>query len=121
MLGIHLLGNFVNFLSPIEDEETGVPILPVHDNSEFRPMERKLPEFKFWKQSTFAILLALIASLINAFNIPVVVGILVAYFVFVVLLMAYSRYTHMKEHNYNPFADFTNKPSYRPVPTQIGR
>jgi hypothetical protein len=47
---------FLAFLTPkfdpsIEDEELEMedgPTLPTHNDQEFRPFIRRLPEFKFW-------------------------------------------------------------------------
>jgi hypothetical protein len=48
-LGIYLLHLLIGFLSPQFDAESehGL-LLPTSDVDEFRPFQRRLPEFKFW-------------------------------------------------------------------------
>lgn len=45
-LFIYLLNIFIHFLTPKADPESDGPILPQATDDEFRPFERKLPEFK---------------------------------------------------------------------------
>ena len=49
-LGIYLLNLFIGFLSPSIDPEMEGPGLPssAKEAAEFRPFERRVPEFKFW-------------------------------------------------------------------------
>lgn len=46
-----------------------MPGLPQSRDDEFRPFERKLPEFKFWWSFTRATLLAFLASFFSAFDV----------------------------------------------------
>merc|ERR1712146_635681 len=50
MGGIYLLNLFIGFLSPSIDPEMEGPGLPssAKEGAEFRPFERRVPEFKFW-------------------------------------------------------------------------
>lgn len=81
-LGIYLLNMFLAFLTPkfdpsleqeiADDEaESGQSNLPTRANDEFRPFIRRLPEFKFWLQSTRATAIAFVMAFIPIFDIPV--------------------------------------------------
>jgi len=48
-LGIYLLNRLIGFLSPMVDPELEGPTLPSKSSDqEFKPFQRRLPEFKFW-------------------------------------------------------------------------
>lgn len=47
-LGIYLLHLLIGFLSPQEDFDGDGPMLPTSDADEFKPFQRRLPEFKVW-------------------------------------------------------------------------
>ena len=48
-LGIYLLNRLIGFLSPMVDPELEGPTLPTKgSDQEFKPFQRRLPEFKFW-------------------------------------------------------------------------
>ncbi|KAK7817260.1 hypothetical protein U0070_004397 [Myodes glareolus] len=85
-LGIYHLNLFIAFLSPkvdpslMEDSDDG-PSLPTKQNEEFRPFIRRLPEFKFWHAATKGILVAMVCTFFEAFNVPVFWPILVMYFI----------------------------------------
>ncbi|KAJ0064699.1 hypothetical protein NL108_011911, partial [Boleophthalmus pectinirostris] len=84
-LGIYHLNLFIAFLSPkvdpsLLDEDDG-PALPTKQNEEFRPFIRRLPEFKFWHSATKGIVIAMICTFFEAFNVPVFWPILVMYFI----------------------------------------
>ncbi|EPQ10801.1 Protein RER1 [Myotis brandtii] len=85
-LGIYHLNLFIAFLSPkvdpslMEDSDDG-PSLPTKQNEEFRPFIRRLPEFKFWHSATKGILVAMVCTFFEAFNVPVFWPILVMYFI----------------------------------------
>merc|ERR1712232_40539 len=71
-LGIYLLNLLINFLSPAVDPETeDGPVLPSFGDGEFRPFNRKLPEFKFWLHSLRAVLTALACTFFQFFDLPV--------------------------------------------------
>ena len=47
--GIYMLNLFIGFLSPAIDPESDDGLmLPQATNEEYRPFERRLPEFQFW-------------------------------------------------------------------------
>lgn len=81
-LGIYVLNLFIHFLTPKSDPESGAlrcarfavlvltccptadgPVLPQVGDDEFRPFERKLPEYRFWFSVTRAVVLAFGATL----------------------------------------------------------
>jgi len=45
-LGISLLNLLIGFVTPIDNNEG--PVLPTTERGEFKPLERRLSEFKFW-------------------------------------------------------------------------
>jgi hypothetical protein len=47
-LGIYLLHLLIAFLAPQDVDVDGAPLLPTDTRDEFKPFERRLPEFKFW-------------------------------------------------------------------------
>lgn len=52
-LGIYILNLFIGFLTPQsreaqEEEAEGGLKLPTRDDEEYRPFERRVPEFVFW-------------------------------------------------------------------------
>ena len=110
-LGIYLLNLFIAFLSPridpaLEqdyDEDEDGPTLPTKSDEEFKPFIRRLPEFKFWYGSTRAIIIALICTFIDAFNIPVFWPILVMYFIILFVLTMKRQIKHMIKYRYLPF------------------
>lgn len=76
----------IGFLSPqIDPEEEGM-VLPVHDSQEFRPFQRRLPEFKFWLSATRATIISFIMTFFDVFDLPVFWPILLIYFIFLFIL-----------------------------------
>lgn len=51
-LGIYNLNLLLGFLSPQVDPELEGPALPSRTTDEYRPFIRRLPEFKFWCESS---------------------------------------------------------------------
>lgn len=47
-LAIYLLNLFIGFLTPQVDPESEGYVLPVREAEEYRPFQRRLPEYKFW-------------------------------------------------------------------------
>jgi hypothetical protein len=47
-LGIYLLSQFVLFLMPAYEPEESADALPTRATDEFKPFDRKLPEYRFW-------------------------------------------------------------------------
>mmetsp|Transcript_64035 Transcript_64035/g.152712 ORF Transcript_64035/g.152712 Transcript_64035/m.152712 type:complete len:195 (-) Transcript_64035:289-873(-) len=105
-LGIYMLNLFINFLSPAVDPEAeeGQSILPTTEAGEFRPFNRKLPEFKFWINALRAVSIALTMTLFDFFDLPVFWPILLAYFILLLILTMKDRIKHMIKHKYLPFS-----------------
>lgn len=103
-LGIYHLNIFIGFLSPQMDVESDGPILPTANEEEFRPFERKVPEFKAWELSFRALLLSFIMSFIPLLNIPVFWPILVVYFVVLFTYTMKNQIKHMIKYRYIPFS-----------------
>lgn len=110
-LGIYLLNVLVDFVSPLEDPSTTTPSdLPLHQDDEFRPFLRKLPEFASWVRATRALLLALFLSLWSALDVPVFWPILLLYFLLLFVSTLKQRVQHMIRHRYLPVS--LGKPSF---------
>eukprot|EP00928_Gymnodinium_smaydae_P060001 TRINITY_DN43534_c0_g1_i1.p1 TRINITY_DN43534_c0_g1~~TRINITY_DN43534_c0_g1_i1.p1 ORF type:complete len:189 (-),score=24.21 TRINITY_DN43534_c0_g1_i1:99-665(-) len=103
-LGIYTLNLLINFLSPAVDPDTeDGPVLPT-SSGEFRPFTRKLPEFKFWLNATRAVLISLVMTFFDMFDLPVFWPILLAYFILLLILTMKDRVKHMIKHKYIPFS-----------------
>eukprot|EP00429_Kryptoperidinium_foliaceum_P055872 CAMPEP_0176079346 /NCGR_PEP_ID=MMETSP0120_2-20121206/39684_1 /TAXON_ID=160619 /ORGANISM="Kryptoperidinium foliaceum, Strain CCMP 1326" /LENGTH=189 /DNA_ID=CAMNT_0017413101 /DNA_START=77 /DNA_END=646 /DNA_ORIENTATION=- len=103
-LGIYLLNLLIGFLSPAVDPDLEGPGLPTTDREEFRPFDRKLPEFKFWMSAFRAVLSAFTMTFFSAFDLPVFWPILFAYFLVLVFLTLKDRVRHMLKHRYVPIS-----------------
>ncbi|KLO17680.1 retrieval of early ER protein Rer1 [Schizopora paradoxa] len=126
-LGIYLLNLLLAFLQPKFDpsleedlnadeiEEGGTTgesgLLPSQNDDEFRPFVRRLPEWNFWLSSTRAIVIALVCSFFEAFDIPVYWPILLMYFIILFCLTMRRQIQHMIKYKYIPF-DFGRKARY---------
>jgi hypothetical protein len=106
-LGIFLLHLLVGFLSPQEDPEDG-PVLPTSGDDEFRPFQRRLPEYKFWLAASKAVGIAMICTIFPFLDIPVFWPILLVYFIALFLATMKKQIKHMIRHKYVPF-DFGKK------------
>ncbi|XP_054631648.1 protein RER1 isoform X3 [Dunckerocampus dactyliophorus] len=84
------------------DEDEG-PALPTKQNEEFRPFIRRLPEFKFWHSATKGIVIAMICTFFDAFNVPVFWPILVMYFIMLFCITMKRQIKHMIKYRYLPF------------------
>ncbi|RMZ90889.1 hypothetical protein DV736_g1852, partial [Chaetothyriales sp. CBS 134916] len=113
-LGIYLLNLFLAFLSPkfdpsltqdegLEDGDQGSS-LPTKQDEEFRPFIRRLPEFKFWYSATRAIVLSLVASVLEIFDLPVFWPVLVVYWLILFSLTMRRQIQHMIKYRYVPFS-----------------
>lgn len=114
-VGIYLLNLFIGFLSPridpalideqdfYDDIAEDGPSLPQKANEEFKPFIRKLPEFKFWHSSLKAVIIALICTFFEAFNVPVFWPILVMYFIILFVITMKRQIKHMIKYRYLPF------------------
>jgi len=104
-LGIYLLNLFIGFLSPQLDPESEGPVLPTKgSDAEFRPFQRRVPEFKFWYASTKATLISFFMTFFSIFNIPVFWPILLLYFIALFALTMKRQIKHMWKHNYVPWS-----------------
>ncbi|KAG4306042.1 hypothetical protein PORY_000030 [Pneumocystis oryctolagi] len=111
-LGIYLLNLFLAFLTPkldlsleqdlLENENTEVR-LPIHQDEEFRPFIRRLPEFKFWYSATRATIIAFVCSWVPFFDIPVFWPILLMYFCILFAFTMRRQIKHMIKYKYVPF------------------
>ena len=85
VLAIFLLNLFLRFLTPIksdlEDEESDNPVLPIRESDEYKPMIRKLGEFKFWKTGIIVTFIAFLCTFIKSLDFPVFWPVLVLYFI----------------------------------------
>ncbi|XP_037089859.1 protein RER1-like [Pollicipes pollicipes] len=115
-LAIYHLNLLIAFLTPkidpslemsYDDDE---PMLPTRSNDEFRPFERRLPEFKFWHSVMKATTIAYCCTLFKFFNIPVFWPILVMYFITLFCITMKRQIRHMLRYNYLPFS--WGKPKY---------
>eukprot|EP00069_Balaena_mysticetus_P014493 bmy_08753T0 len=103
-LGIHHLNILIAFLSPkvdpslMEDSDDG-PSLPTKQNEAFQSSIRRLPEFKSWHAVTKGILVAMVCTFFEAFNVPVFWPILVMYFI---MLFHYHDEEANKAHDRVP-------------------
>lgn len=113
-LFIYLLNQFLQFLTPkfdpsLEQEmhnefiEEGIPEEGSEKDEEFRPFIRRLPEFKFWYNSTFAVALSIVLAFIPIVDIPVFWPILVMYFIILFSLTMKRQIQHMIKYKYLPF------------------
>ena len=111
-LGIYDLNIFIHFITPKSDPESDGPVLPQRsDESEFRPFERKLPEFKFWWACVRATLVAFVATGFSAFDVPVYWPILLVYFVVLFALTMKKEITKWYRLGYLPWN--AKKPVYQ--------
>ena len=106
-LSIFLLNLFLRFLTPIkadlEDEDSDNPVLPMRESDEFKPMIRKLGEFKFWKASFIATGTAYFSTFIDMLDFPVFWPVLVMYFIILFAVTMRRQIAHMIKHGYLPF------------------
>ncbi|CAJ0915549.1 unnamed protein product [Ranitomeya imitator] len=98
--GVTLLLLRVRSISAINDEG---PSLPTKQNEEFRPFIRRLPEFKFWHSATKGVVVAMVCTFFEAFNVPVFWPILVMYFIMLFCITMKRQIKHMIKYRYIPF------------------
>jgi len=84
-------------------ESGGQSALPTKQDEEFRPFIRRLPEFKFWHNATRAVVISLVASFIEACDIPVFWPVLVVYWIILFTLTMRRQIQHMIKYRYIPF------------------
>ncbi|KAK8801592.1 hypothetical protein WA538_005430 [Blastocystis sp. DL] len=103
-LGLYLLNLLLGFLSPLDVYDDDTAELPTRDATEYRPFIRRVPEFKFWKDSIQAVVLCFFITFIPIFNIPVFWPILVAYFFMLFFITMRDRIAHMIRYRYLPWS-----------------
>lgn len=134
-LAIYILNLFLRFLTPhnieeiyeqYENENDGF-ILPMKQNAEmlqggeneddkkeFRPFLRKLNEFKFWLNSTRAILISILCTFFPFLDIPVFWPLLLFYFMCLFFATMKEQVKNMIRFKYLPF-NTTSKQTYGSV------
>eukprot|EP00921_Rhytidocystis_pertsovi_P004052 GHVQ01006992.1.p1 GENE.GHVQ01006992.1~~GHVQ01006992.1.p1 ORF type:complete len:326 (+),score=64.95 GHVQ01006992.1:263-1240(+) len=134
-LGIFLLNLLIGFLSPQVDPESQVGLggdvgddgeegeesmqLPVRDAEEYRPFQRRLPEYKFWLSGSRAVLIALVMTFFNAFDLPVFWPILLIYFLLLFFLTMKQQIKRMIKYRYLPFS--WGKQTYGDITRKSGK
>eukprot|EP00922_Rhytidocystis_sp_ex-Travisia-forbesii_P008644 GHVS01012662.1.p1 GENE.GHVS01012662.1~~GHVS01012662.1.p1 ORF type:complete len:256 (-),score=62.08 GHVS01012662.1:208-975(-) len=113
-LGIYMLNLLIGFLSPQVDPETEVDdffSLPQtskrggeDDKEEFRPFQRRLPEYKFWLCGSRAVLLSFSITFFPFFDLPVFWPILLVYFLLLFFLTMKQQVKKMIKYRYLPFS-----------------
>ncbi|CEM39496.1 unnamed protein product [Vitrella brassicaformis CCMP3155] len=103
-LGIYLLNLLIGFLSPQVDPETEGPVLPVRDAEEYRPFQRRLPEFKCWQSATRAVVISITMTFFRMFDLPVFWPILLMYFLVLFVLTMKQQIRHMIKYRYVPWS-----------------
>jgi len=103
-LGIFVLNLFIGFLTPLEDVDADGPMLPMDIKDEFKPFERRLPEYKFWYSVCKAFTIGFVMTFFQVFNIPVFWPILLIYFIVLFVLTMKRQIKHMIKHKYVPFS-----------------
>lgn len=86
------------------DPELEGPTLPSQRSDEFRPFQRRLPEFKFWWASARSVAASLAATLFPLLDVPVFWPILLVYFCALFFVTMRRQIRHMIKHRYIPFS-----------------
>ena len=121
-IGIHFLNSFIGFISPLEDPEEadldeGESHLPQRNNEEFRPFQRKLKEYEFWRIMFWTLIISIPMTFFEVFNIPVFWPLLLVYFILIFVLIMRKQIKHMIKYHYLPWD--SGKKTYTRVPSQI--
>ena len=120
-IGIHFLNSFIAFISPLDDPEEDLPEdishLPQNRNEEFRPFQRKLREYNFWRVMFWTLIIAIPCTFSEAFNLPVFWPLLLFYFILIFFLVMKRQIMHMIKYKYLPWD--TGKKTYTKIPSQI--
>uniref|UniRef100_A0A0G4FKY3 Protein RER1 n=1 Tax=Chromera velia CCMP2878 TaxID=1169474 RepID=A0A0G4FKY3_9ALVE len=103
-LAIYLLNLFLGFISPQVDPDMDGPVLPTRDAEEYRPFQRRLPEFKFWGHAMKAVLISITMTFFPVFDLPVFWPILLFYFLMLFFLTMKQQIQHMIKHKYIPIS-----------------
>mmetsp|Transcript_11962 Transcript_11962/g.16219 ORF Transcript_11962/g.16219 Transcript_11962/m.16219 type:complete len:199 (-) Transcript_11962:255-851(-) len=119
-LGIYLLNRLIGFLSPMVDPELEGPSLPTSADEEFKPFQRRLPEFKFWYSCTKAFVTAFCMTFFSFFDVPVFWPILLMYWMVLFFITMKRQIRHMIKHRYLPFSRGKQVYKNKPVPLKSG-
>lgn len=112
-LATYVLNLLIGFLSPkVDPELEGLDgaSFPGKDSDEYRPFERRLPEFRFWYSITKAFIVSFVLTFISVLDVPVFWPILLSYWIFLLAITTFRQIGHIMKHKYNPF--WTVKPKY---------
>lgn len=115
-LGIFNLNLVLGFLTPQFDPESEGPELPVNNDAEFKPFVRRLPEFKFWFQSTRAFAIGFLMTFFSVFDVPVFWPILLLYWFVLFFVTMKRQIQHMIKYRYLPFSSGKRKYSSKGGP-----
>ena len=121
-IGIHFLNSFIGFISPLDDPEDeelqeGDSHLPQKNNEEFRPFQRKIKEYAFWRIMFWTLIFSIPMTFFEAFNVPVFWPLLLVYFIMIFFLIMRKQIKHMIKYHYLPWD--SGKKTYTRVPSQI--
>ncbi|KAK9670195.1 hypothetical protein RND81_13G184700 [Saponaria officinalis] len=106
-LATYVLNLLMGFLSPkVDPDLEGVDGLPSpgRESDEYKPFERRLPEFRLWYSITKAFIVSLILTFVSVLDVPVFWPILSSYWVFLFVLTMKRQIVHMIKYKYNPFS-----------------
>lgn len=96
-----ILSRFILFVSP-SGLEKGVFELPTTDAPDYKPIERQLPEFGFWKSCSVAVLVFFLISIFPFMNIPVLWEFVVIYLVILIVYVVVVELSVWKRLNVPP-------------------
>ena len=77
--------------------------LPQRNNEEFKPFQRKVKEYQFWNVMFFTLLIGIILTFFDSFDIPVFWPLLLVYFILIFILTMKNQIKHMIKYNYLPW------------------
>ncbi|KAL9241652.1 hypothetical protein vseg_015739 [Gypsophila vaccaria] len=106
-LATYVLNLLIGFLSPkIDPELEGTDGLhsPGRESDEYKPFERRLPEFRLWYSITKAFIVSFVMTFVSVLDVPVFWPILSSYWVFLFILTMKRQIVHMIKYKYNPFS-----------------
>lgn len=80
--------------------------MPVNSDNdkEYRPFYRRVPEFKFWYESSKGIIFSYFLTFFEIFNIPAYWPILLVYFITLFTVTMKDRISHMIKYKYVPWS-----------------
>ncbi|KAJ6365164.1 hypothetical protein OIU76_030022 [Salix suchowensis] len=95
---VNLLSGFLSLLVDPEHEHSDGPLLPTKCFDEFKPLIRRLPEFKFWYSFTRAFIMAFVMTFFPVFDVPVVWSILLCSWTLVFLATMGCQIRYLIRH-----------------------